>query len=199
MHCLGPLHRLFYVQRTIVWYCASMLAVSGHAAGQDGPATGMARGQAPCHTDAHRAFDFWLGEWDVFGPDGKLAGRSRVVAILDGCVVQEEWDSTPDAPNAPTVRGRSLSLLDRGAKTWHQTYVDNSGALLRLDGDKEGESMTMTGERMGGDGRVRRYRLTWSPRSGDEVHQLFEVSVDEGRSWQVAFEGRYVRRPPETP
>ena len=183
------------MHRAIVWCCASMVAVADNVAGQDAPAATMARGQAPCHTDAHRAFDFWLGDWDVFGPDGKLAGRSRVVAILDGCVVQEEWDSAPDAPNAPAVRGRSLSLLDRGTKTWHQTYVDNSGALLRLDGGREGESMTMTGERTGGDGRVRRYRLTWSPESRDEVQQLFEVSENDGRSWQVVFEGRYVRRP----
>ena len=29
---------------------------------------------APCEDNAHRQFDFWLGEWQVHTADGKLAG-----------------------------------------------------------------------------------------------------------------------------
>ncbi len=30
-------------------------------------------GGAACDTPEHRAFDFWLGEWQVKTPDGKIA------------------------------------------------------------------------------------------------------------------------------
>ena len=31
-----------------------------------------------CGTAPHRQFDFWLGEWEVRAPDGKLAGVNRI-------------------------------------------------------------------------------------------------------------------------
>lgn len=41
--------------------------------------------EPPCATPAHRAFDFWIGTWDVARPDGTLAGRNRIEAVLGGC------------------------------------------------------------------------------------------------------------------
>jgi hypothetical protein len=39
----------------------------------------------PCSTAEHRQFDFWVGPWDVFAPDGKKAGDNRIEAIDGGC------------------------------------------------------------------------------------------------------------------
>ena len=33
---------------------------------------------APCSAPEHRQFDFWLGDWEVKGPAGKVAGRNMV-------------------------------------------------------------------------------------------------------------------------
>ena len=38
-------------------------------------------------------------------------------------------------------------------------------------------------------------RITWTPAAGGTVRQLWESSSDEGRTWTVLFDGRYVRAP----
>ena len=38
----------------------------------------LAAAAGPCESAAHRAFDFWIGEWNVHTPDGKLAGVNRI-------------------------------------------------------------------------------------------------------------------------
>ena len=60
----------------------------------------------PCDDPAYRAFDFWLGEWQVHTPDGKLAGANRIEREYDGCVVY----------NGSWLRGRKLKQLRFGAK-----------------------------------------------------------------------------------
>jgi hypothetical protein len=38
-----------------------------------------------------RDFDFWIGDWDVFGPDGKQAGTNSITPLLDGGALAEHW------------------------------------------------------------------------------------------------------------
>src|SRR5262245_30372918 len=46
----------------------------------------------PCRKGPHaREFDFWLGEWEVRNPKGRVVGHSRIEAILGGCVILEDW------------------------------------------------------------------------------------------------------------
>ncbi|MGH7480699.1 MAG: phosphoglycerate mutase family protein, partial [Longimicrobiales bacterium] len=57
-------------------------------------AAGVPADSAPsrtCVSAAHRAFDFWLGRWTVRTPDDRIAGRSRITRVSDGCAVLEEW------------------------------------------------------------------------------------------------------------
>ena len=37
-------------------------------------------------------------------------------------------------------------------------------------------------------------RITWTPNADATVRQLWETSEDGGKTWSVAFDGRYVRR-----
>jgi len=46
---------------------------------------------APCSAAEHRQFDFWLGDWEVKGPAGKVAGRNSISSTHNGCVVVESW------------------------------------------------------------------------------------------------------------
>ena len=44
-------------------------------------------------------------------------------------------------------------------------------------------------------GRVDRQRITWTrDDEGAEVRQVWETSTDDGKTWTVAFDGRYQRR-----
>ena len=53
-----------------------------------------AQPKSPCATEpVYRQFDFWIGEWEVYGKDGQKAGDSKIELILDSCIVLENWTS----------------------------------------------------------------------------------------------------------
>ena len=82
----------------------------------------------PCSTPAHRAFDFWAGDWDGYdvGAEQVKAARVTVEIALDGCALYEVYEGTNG------LVGRSLSAYDAGRGAWHQTWVTNRGQLLEL-------------------------------------------------------------------
>jgi hypothetical protein len=145
----------------------------------------------PCAAPARRQFDFWLGEWDVHEPDGRLAGRNRIVSILDGCALNESWEGTSGH------RGTSFNIYDAARGVWHQTWVDSRGALLLLDGGLQTDAMVLEGSAPSPTDPTTtvRHRISWSQMAGDpdRVRQHWETSSD-GMTWQTVFDGRYVRR-----
>ena len=88
----------------------------------------------------HRQFDFWLGEWEVRTPDGKLAGTNRITREYGGCVLHERYDT------GRGYSGESLNVYDAPRKAWHQTWVDNGGLLLVLEGAFRANRMVLEGE-----------------------------------------------------
>jgi hypothetical protein len=142
-------------------------------------------------TDPARGFDFWLGTWDVFSPDGRRVGTNRIEALLEGRVLQEHWQGNGG------ITGTSLNARDATTGRWHQTWVDSSGSVLLLDGEPRHGGMVLEGltPNEADPTLSDRNRITWTPSAdGDEVHQLWEVSADGGATWTIAFDGRYRRR-----
>jgi len=136
----------------------------------------------PCGSAEHHQFDFWIGHWDVFLPNGNKAGEKRIEAIKGGCALLEQWTGT----RGPT--GKSLNIYDALRRVWHQTWVDSTGGLLLLEG-------TWTGGRMVLSSSVQPIqRITWSPQPDGGVRQLWESSSDGGKTWSTAFDGRYVKK-----
>lgn len=155
-------------------------------------ATG-ASAQAPqerCSAAEHRQFDFWIGTWTVYLPNGQVAGTNRIEPILGGCVLYESWTA-----NGPS-RGHSFNSYDPGTRKWHQTWVDNSGTLLLIDGGIVNGEMVMEGKRTLPDGSIQLERITWSPRPDGTIRQLWQTSTSEGMRWSVTFDGVYRRTPP---
>jgi hypothetical protein len=95
---------------------------------------------APCASPEHRQFDFWIGEWQVKKPDGGFAGINRIESQYGGCVVHEHYVT------GHGYSGESLNLYDATRKVWHQTWVDNTGLLLTLEGRFDGKSMVLEGQ-----------------------------------------------------
>lgn len=150
-----------------------------------------AQNQAPptCESREHRQFDFWIGVWDVYNPQGVQVGLNRIESVLSGCVLEERWESLR-SPH----RGTSYNIYDRSTGRWHQSWVDNTGLLLLLDGALRDGRMVLEGTSQGRDGRENLNRITWTPVSTDSVRQLWEASSDGGATWGVAFDGMYVRK-----
>jgi hypothetical protein len=138
----------------------------------------------PCDTQEHRTFDFWLGEWQVYKPDGKLAGTNRIEREYGGCVLHERYTN----PNG--YSGESLNIYDAGRKVWHQTWVDNTGMLLLLEGGLREGRMVMEGDVLGSDAKRTKHRITWTPNADGTVRQHWETKEGEGK-WTTVFDGLY--------
>jgi len=130
-----------------------------------------------CQTVAHRAFDFWVGQWVVYGPAGNVAGHNTIDLVLGGCALHESWES------ASGGNGHSYTFYDAAADKWHQTWIDGGGNALYLEGEWTGEAMVL------GDGAN---RITWTRLEGGSVRQHWETTTDDGASWSTAFDGQYV-------
>jgi len=171
--------------RLLAAMLSSLLAVgSAHAQGSGGAAPAPAARPAPCSAPEYRQFDFWLGDWDVTTADGKPAGRNTVTRPLGECVLQEHWKGLGG------VSGESYNIYDAASGRWHQTWVDDRGTLLRLDGGLVDGAMVLAGGDRNARGRTVRDRITWRP-DGDAVHQVWEQSTDAGKTWSVVFHGIY--------
>lgn len=147
----------------------------------------LAQGPAPCTEPEASQFDFWLGEW-VVTANGQLAGHNKITREVGGCVLHERY-TTPQG-----YEGESFSMYDASRDVWHQTWVDNQGLLLTIEGGFEDGQMVLEGTTTGSNGETLQ-RITWSRiDDGPEVRQLWESSTDGGQTWTTAFDGTYTPR-----
>ncbi len=128
-----------------------------------------------------------MGEWTVHKPDGTIAGANRIESEYGGCVVHERY-STPSG-----YTGESLNIYDARRRVWHQSWVDNSGLLLLLEGCLADRSMVLEGQVQGPEGAITKHRITWTPNTDGTVRQLWE-STDAKGQWSVVFDGLYRKK-----
>ena len=145
----------------------------------------------PCATPDHRAFDFWVGEWDVF-PNGTSTpiATSSIESMFMGCAIRETWKPLKGGG------GGSLSHYDNERHYWRQAWVDASGARVDFDGGPADGKMVLTGHwanvvAKGQDGLI---RMTYTPNPDGSVRQYGEQSTDHGLSWTTSFDLIYKPR-----
>jgi len=145
---------------------------------------------APTCSDDEKAhqFDFWIGEWDVYSQE-QLAGTNSIRPILGGCVLQEMWSGSQG--NA----GSSLNFYNPQEKQWQQFWVWRNGTILTLAGGLVDGKMVLEGDSVNREGAAIRNRITWAANPDGTVRQHWEVSKDEGETWQTAFDGLYKKKP----
>ena len=143
----------------------------------------------PCTDSQYRQFDFWLGPWVVtragaFAP----TASSRISVAHDGCAILENY-------RAGTYTGQSINFYDNVRKTWHQSWMDNSGSAVYIEGGLNADgAMVLTDKDHAiskASGTIN--KVTWSPLDGGGVRQHWEVSTDSGKSWTTSFDGYYKR------
>jgi hypothetical protein len=134
-----------------------------------------------------RAFDFWIGEWEVRDADGTVAGHNRIEAILGGAALRESWTGVSGHV------GTSLNAWDPDRGVWRQAWVDVNGFWLLLEGELRDGAMVLEGDRpkRGDPTRTVRHRIVWSVVDGDpdRVRQHWEFSEDGGVTWATLFDG----------
>lgn len=155
------------------------------------PAMLTAETPKPCSAPEHRQFDFWVGDWDVAaGPKPEDGGRNTIDVIQGGCVLREQWRGGGGG------NGTSLNAYDAARGVWHQTWVDDRGGLLVLEGGMKEGKMVLTGtHRSRRDPKVTvTERIAWTPVDADHVRQVWDSSTDGGVTWKNSFDGLYKRR-----
>ena len=148
-------------------------------------------------TEGFHKLDFWVGEWDVFGPNQQKAGTNRIEKILDGCAILEHWTG------AGGSQGKSLFYYNAATGKWTQVWVTQNAT--RPGGLKEkylveefkGEGVRFQGEIPLPNGRSYLDRTTLTPLEGGRVRQVIETSRDGGENWRVTFNATYVPRATE--
>lgn len=146
-------------------------------------AAALAQPPKACTGPEHRQFDFWIGEWGVTHPAGRNAGDNTIYPILGGCAISENWHGSAGG------RGYSYSAYDRDRQVWHQTWVDEQGNLLLLEGQFTAGQMVLSGTQ-----GKQLHRVTWEARKDGTVRQHWEASEDEGRNWKTQFDGLYRKK-----
>ncbi len=142
---------------------------------------------AACDSPEHRAFDFWLGDWDVKTPDGKVAGTNSITKHYNDCVLREQYNT----PNG--FSGESFNTYDVGRKVWHQTWIDNANSLLLLEGGIRDGKMVLEGETTGADAKITKHRITFTPNDDGSVRQFWQSTNAKGE-WETAFDGIYTKK-----
>jgi hypothetical protein len=174
--------------------CGALLVLGATAEAQSkrkpvpAPVPAAAQKGPVCGSPGHHQFDFWLGDWDVSGPQGTRAGTNRVERLLEGCALQEHWEAIDGS------KGTSLSSYDGVARKWRQTYVDDTGQVLVLEGDFKDGRMVLEGEKAMGRQKVALQRISWQLLGADKVRQRWDISQDDGRTWSLLFEGIYTKK-----
>ncbi len=134
----------------------------------------------PCTSEEYQAFDFWLGEWRVTAPKQKTPPATSIITKANnGCSIHEKYTTSSG------YTGNSINFYDSGTKKWHQTWIDNQGAPLYLNGEYKNNAMVLTNDQN---------RITWRLLENKQVNQVWETTKDKGKTWQIIFNGFYTKK-----
>ena len=129
-------------------------------------------------------FDFWIGTCDLTWGEG-VHGTNRIESILDGAVVQENFEGDG-------LIGMSVSVFSKEDSRWHQTWVDNSGSYLDFVGEFMDGNMILSRNRVA-EGKPVKQRMVWYDIKPNHFQWNWERSDDGGITWRVLWNIQYQR------
>lgn len=148
--------------------------------------------KSPCTTNpVYRQFDFWIGEWEVYGLKGNKTGDSKIELILDSCIILENWKSSNGL-----YSGKSFNTYNARTAQWQQTWVDNQGGSTEyLKGMYENNKMTfLTNPFPLSKDTIAVRRLSFYKLSSNKIRQHAEISKDNGLTWKTEYDLDYRRK-----
>ena len=147
---------------------------------------------APALPPEARQFDFWVGDWEVFGPKGNKTGTNKIELVAGGAGLLENWTDMRGGS------GKSLNTFKRRTKQWQQYWIGSNGQTVEYKGGMVDGKMIMIAEVADLQGNLSLMRGIWTPNPDGTVTQIFETSTDQGLTWTGVFFGTY-RKAPASP
>jgi hypothetical protein len=141
-----------------------------------------------CCSEAHQAFDFWVGDWTVYNTDGKIVGTNSIQKEYDNCVLKEQWKSSG------LTRGTSYNYYNTSNNTWNQVWVDNTGFSLELKGMYTDGKMILISDLLKGEKGSYYHRITWLKNDDDTVTQIWDLLSEKREKTREMFKGLYKKK-----
>jgi tetratricopeptide (TPR) repeat protein len=142
----------------------------------------------PCkYSSESRQFDFWIGTWDVFTTQGQKAGTNVIEMFAEGCSLMENWTATGGG------NGKSINYYDPSTQKWYQHWIGSGGGALRYSGGFKNGALVYDAETVGANGKKLFHRLTFSKNGDNTVRQFGEISNDDGKTWSLSYDFKYVK------
>lgn len=136
-----------------------------------------------------QAFDFWVGEWEVFNPSNQKMGDSKIEKILKGGVILENWSG------AAGFTGKSFNHYHIDSGKWIQYWVDQSSSRIHYEGNFNQELNAIVFYAVTeskNDPPIR--KLTFFDLSPDSVRQFSEVRSNGEAEWSTEYDFTYIRK-----
>jgi hypothetical protein len=171
-------------------WCVSIVCGTPSVALAQTDSAGTPR-SAACESAPYKALDFWLGTWQVRAPDGRFLGTDSVTKILGDCVVYERWHG------ASGGTGQSWNTFDRRAAIWRATWVNDAGVVILANGRGAEGRMEMRVATSSSPPVKEKHLERWiwlRYPARDSLRVVFELSIDDGKTWKNLYDGRYYRQ-----
>lgn len=135
------------------------------------------------------AFDFWVGEWQVFDTEtGDAVGENSIQKREQGCLLMENWSGNGGSS------GVSLNYFNPVRDEWRQLWVSAGRYAIDIAGGLRDSVMVLEGSIYYFSGAEFDFRGSWTPHADGSVRQFFEQFNADSGSWEPWFDGRYVRK-----
>jgi hypothetical protein len=143
----------------------------------------------PCRTD--HTFDFWVGAFDATPwnqPTAAPTGQLHNTREYEGCVIVERWTSVNGSA------GMSMSFYDNNRHLWRMIWNSDSNQSNDLEGSYLDGAMRFTGWVLDSTGKRLLVTNVLQNVSPDVIRHIYSTSSDDGKTWNVRSDGRFVRR-----
>ena len=147
----------------------------------------------PCR--AVHTFDFWVGDFEATPwnqPNAAPTGHLHNTREYEGCVIVERWMSAKGA------NGMSMSFYDTNRHVWRMIWESDSNQSNDLEGSYTDGAMRFQGWVLDASGKRLLTSNVLENVSPNVIRHIYSTSADEGKTWVVKSDGRFVRKAGET-
>ena len=129
-------------------------------------------------------FDFVVGSWDFYTPDGTKIGVQTYTKREDGHLIVEEWQLSSGET------GLGMSFVDPKTGLWRQVWMSPMYHIDYSGGIDENGAMVLEGTLYPNNGgESSPIKGMWSKQPDGSIKQDFYIFDDKLDKWNVLFSG----------
>lgn len=137
------------------------------------------------------AMDFWVGEWSCKGKSRNAPGKDEWTATTAKNSIKREFKGRVIQENFSMAgfEGKSWTVWNPNRKIFQQTWVDDSGSYIALEGGLDGDKVVLN--QLLGPMAPFKMRMVFQNFTSNGFQWLWQRSTDEGKTWETQWELNY--------